>query len=198
MKTENILIIVLTVIVFVGLVWSGYSFYIVKDSKLSEVQNIPENYNKALDSEMSDKCETPEGYTDESWQEHMSHHPDRYRECFTQEEHIAMADYIDIGPDDLARMLEDKNFTLIDVHIPEQSHIPKTDQFIPYNTITQNQDLLPKDKDAPIVLYCRSGSMSREASQTLLEMGYSNVFDLTGGINAWKSMGYEVSDAFLE
>lgn len=29
----------------------------------------------------ADKCKTPEGYTDESWREHMGHHPDMYREC---------------------------------------------------------------------------------------------------------------------
>lgn len=28
-----------------------------------------------------DKCKTQSGYTDEQWKEHMSHHPDFYREC---------------------------------------------------------------------------------------------------------------------
>lgn len=39
------------------------------------------DYNKALQSELQDICATPPGYTDETWREHMSHHPDRYKEC---------------------------------------------------------------------------------------------------------------------
>jgi len=82
MKTENILIIVLTVIAGFGLLWSGYSFYGAKESNnITAIENTQENYNKALESELTDKCATPEGYTDESWAEHMSHHPDRYEEC---------------------------------------------------------------------------------------------------------------------
>ncbi len=41
------------------------------------------NYQKAISSENSnDICQTPAGYTDAEWQEHMSHHPDRYQQCF--------------------------------------------------------------------------------------------------------------------
>ncbi len=39
------------------------------------------SYRKAVSSELDNKCATPPGYTDESWREHMSHHPDRYGEC---------------------------------------------------------------------------------------------------------------------
>lgn len=41
------------------------------------------NYSKAISSELTDKCATPSGYTDQQWKEHMSHHPDRYTECLT-------------------------------------------------------------------------------------------------------------------
>ena len=33
----------------------------------------------------SNLCEVPPGYTNESWYEHMSHHPDRYKECLKNE-----------------------------------------------------------------------------------------------------------------
>ncbi len=40
------------------------------------------NYERALSSESKeDICATPPGYSDESWREHMSHHPDRYAKC---------------------------------------------------------------------------------------------------------------------
>ncbi len=47
-----------------------------------KVQYFGADYLRAIESENpSDKCSTPDGYTRESWREHMSHHPDRYREC---------------------------------------------------------------------------------------------------------------------
>lgn len=87
-------------------------------------------------------------------------------------------------------MLKKDDFVLLDVHIPEQDHIVGTDLFIPYDEIEDNAFQLPKDKDSKIVVYCRSGSMSRAAAYSLVEMGYSNVYDLVGG--------KQVYDIFLE
>jgi rhodanese-related sulfurtransferase len=198
MKTENILTIILAIIVLAGFVWSAYSFYGVKESNIVSIQDTTENYNKAVGSELEDKCKTPEGYTDEGWKEHMSHHPDRYVGCFSEEEQKVLIDYTDISSTDLSNMLENKNFVLIDTHIPEQSHIPGTDNFIPYNEIKNRIAAVAPDKGTNIVLYCRSGSMSEQASKELIDMGYSNVFNLKGGLNGWKSEGYDVIDAPLE
>ena len=95
-----------------------------------------------------------------------------------------LTSYKSITPEKLDEMLKDKDFTLIDVHIPEQSHIEGTDLFIPYNDI-EHDVRLPKDKNAKIVLYCRSGGMSRAAAYTLAEEGYTNVYDVVGGKNAY-------------
>jgi rhodanese-related sulfurtransferase len=100
--------------------------------------------------------------------------------------------YINISPKDLKGYLDsDKDIYLLDVHIPEQEHIVGTDEFIPFNDIAASKTKLPDDKDTEIVVYCRSGSMSKTASKTLIDIGYTNVKNLTGGINAWKSEGYE-------
>ena len=32
---------------------------------------------------IGDKCKPAQGYTEESWREHMSHHPNIYKECLT-------------------------------------------------------------------------------------------------------------------
>jgi rhodanese-related sulfurtransferase len=99
--------------------------------------------------------------------------------------------FVDITVDQLSGLLADKNFTMVNVHIPYEGELPQTDLFIPYNEITDHLDQLPA-KDAPIVLYCRSGSMSTEAGAVLADLGYTNVYELDGGFNAWAAAGHEL------
>jgi rhodanese-related sulfurtransferase len=97
-----------------------------------------------------------------------------------------------ITVEELSAMLENKDFALINVHIPYEGEIPGTNVHIPYNEIEKYADQLPQDRDAKIVLYCRSGSMSAAAGKTLVEMGYTDVTDVQGGMNAWQAAGYEL------
>ena len=93
--------------------------------------------------------------------------------------------YTDIKPAELKQILDAKDFFLVDVHIPEQNHIEQTDLFVPFDEISKQTDRLPQDKDTKIVLYCRSGSMSARAADDLINLGYTNVYNLTGGKNAY-------------
>jgi len=97
--------------------------------------------------------------------------------------------YKNITSQELKAMLIRKDFFLANVHIPYEGEIEKTDAFIPYNEIEKNPDKLPKDKNAKIVLYCRSGSMSKIAAGKLVSLGYVNVYNLTGGMINWEKQG---------
>lgn len=75
-SNEKIILYVLFALAVAILLWIGYNLY--------ETMFFGENYQKALQSQDAlDKCKTPSGYTDESWRQHMSHHPDMYKECLT-------------------------------------------------------------------------------------------------------------------
>ncbi len=108
----------------------------------------------------------------------------------TQENLEKKKAYVDITAQQLNNMLKEKDFAMINVHIPYDGEIPQTDLFIPYNKIEENADRLPQAKNAKIVIYCRSDRMSNIASVNLGEMGYTNVLNLKGGMKAWKASGY--------
>lgn len=105
--------------------------------------------------------------------------------------------YEDISVETLAGMMEERrdSFLLVNTHIPYEGDIPGTDLSIPYNEITAYLDQLPADKDAEIVLYCRSDRMSRIAAEDLAELGYTNLKNLDGGFIAWRDAGYPFETA---
>jgi len=97
--------------------------------------------------------------------------------------------YTLVSVTELKEMLTHKDFFFVNVHIPYDGEIDKTDLFIPYNEIDKNLAKLPA-KDAKIVLYCRSGSMSKQAALVLVSLGYTNVYDVEGGMAAWQAAGF--------
>ena len=70
MERDKIIVAAAVVIAVIAVAFAAYQVFYFGSS-----------YKNAIASEMSDKCATPSGYTDQAWREHMSHHPDRYAEC---------------------------------------------------------------------------------------------------------------------
>jgi phage shock protein E len=97
--------------------------------------------------------------------------------------------WTNISADQLASMMNSKDFTLLNVKTPYIGEIEGTDLYIPYNLLTVRSSQLPADKGAKILVYCRSGAESAVAAQTLLDMGYTNLWNLDGGMVAWQESG---------
>ena len=98
----------------------------------------------------------------------------------------------EIGPDQLAEMLKNKDFLLINTHVPYAGEIEQTDLFIDYQQAAEKISELPADKNAKIVVYCQSDRMSTIAAKVWAQAGYTNLYNLTGGFRAWEDAGYEL------
>ncbi len=100
--------------------------------------------------------------------------------------------YTDVSVKGLTAMLDNKDFELVNVHVPYAGEIGQTDTFVPFDQIEANINAFPTDKDAKIVVYCRSGGMSAVSARELVRLGYTNVYNLDGGMNAWIAAGEEL------
>lgn len=98
-----------------------------------------------------------------------------------------------LSPQEFDQFIQDEQVFVLDVHTPEQVHIPGTDAVIAFDQLAEKTAQLPQDKSTPIAVYCRSGGMSAEAVKTLAEMGYTNVFELEGGLQAYQEAKNQVA-----
>ena len=104
------------------------------------------------------------------------------------------ASYQQISMDEAIAIMEsESNYMILDVRTTEEfadKHIPDAIN-IPNETIgTEEIPELP-DKEQLILVYCRSGNRSKQASDKLANLGYTNIVEF-GGINDWP--GETVSD----
>jgi rhodanese-related sulfurtransferase len=102
--------------------------------------------------------------------------------------------YTNVTPQQLAEMLKKKDFFFVNVHIPYEGEIEPTDAQIPYDQTAQQLSQYPADKSAKIVLYCRSGRMSSIAAKELVKAGFTNVWNLDGGMAAWEQQGLPLKE----
>ena len=103
---------------------------------------------------------------------------------------VAGGTYTRIAAAQLSQMLQQKGFFFVNTHIPYEGEIAQTDAFIPYDQTAQQLSQYPADKNARIVVYCRSGRMSAIAAEALVKAGYTDVWDLEGGMIVWEQAGY--------
>ena len=95
--------------------------------------------------------------------------------------------YRQVNMDEAITMMEEgSGYIILDVRTPEefaQKHIPGA---INVANETIGTDEIPElpDKDQLILVYCRSGNRSKQASEKLVALGYTNIVEF-GGINDW-------------
>ena len=99
----------------------------------------------------------------------------------------AQAAYQQINMDEAITMMEEESgYIILDVRTPEEyaeKHIPNAIN-VPNESIGTVEVLELPDKDQLILVYCRSGNRSKQASEKLVELGYTQIVEF-GGINDW-------------
>ncbi len=84
-------------------------------------------------------------------------------------------------------MMDNEDVYIIDVREPseyEEGHI-KNSILVPLGTLETEITKVVPDLNSTILVYCRSGNRSNQAGNKLVDMGYTNVYDI-GGINTWE------------
>lgn len=88
----------------------------------------------------------------------------------------------------LQNKLENEEITLLDVRESseyEGGHIEGAVN-APLSSLDANQ--LPYPKDEPVYVICRSGNRSAQAASQLQDAGYTEIYDVSGGMMAWESI----------
>ncbi len=90
---------------------------------------------------------------------------------------------------DFARRMESSPAAVvISADGPGGGRLARTDLVIPNDRIVRDERL-PADRSTPILLYCKTGRMSRKAAAALVRAGYTDVNYLKGGLDAWRAAG---------
>jgi rhodanese-related sulfurtransferase len=100
------------------------------------------------------------------------------------------------GAIDKAPSLREKGFILVDVRSVEEHDtgaIPGTDANIEFREMARRHKEIGAGPDDHIVVYCQSGKRSNIAADTLTELGYRNVYNIRGSVNAWMQAGFPLA-----
>ncbi|WP_308252316.1 rhodanese-like domain-containing protein [Pseudonocardia sp. KRD291] len=102
-------------------------------------------------------------------------------------------------PQTASRLLEPAAFaaavaeptrTTINVHVPFEGAIEGTDIDVPFDRIATDAARLPTNRTTSLAIYCKSGRMSAIAATELARLGYRDVVELRGGMDAWRQQGF--------
>ena len=104
----------------------------------------------------------------------------------TSEDTTDKAAYHKISVEEAYEMMASQEVVVVDVRTREEhesGHIENA-VLVPNESIGSEMPEALPDKEATLLIYCRSGRRSKEAAQKLLSLGYQNVYDF-GGVIDW-------------
>ncbi len=100
--------------------------------------------------------------------------------------------YKEITVDEANEMISKGGYQILDVRTQEEyaeGHIAGS-VLIPVSELEKRLEEL--EKDLPVIVYCRSGNRSTQASVILKNEGFKEIYNVLGGITDWSAKGYPV------
>jgi len=101
-----------------------------------------------------------------------------------------------ISPEEFKKKLDSGEYVLVDIRTPEEfkeGHIPGATLNLDFYAPDFKDKVSKLDKNKKYLYYCRSGHRSGEASELAKEFGFTEAYELDGGINAWKEAGHKTN-----
>lgn len=102
---------------------------------------------------------------------------------------------LNIKPEEVQAYIESRKPVLIDIRRPEEyaaGHLAAVNMQLDYYAPDFKDQLAKLDKNATYLIYCRSGHRSGLALAIMQELGFTDIHDIAGGINAWTAAGLPV------
>lgn len=99
-----------------------------------------------------------------------------------------------ISPKEMEAMIEEKPGIILDVRTPQETAqgVIKDAVFLDFNGDNFSDKLTELEKGKPIYVYCASGRRSSITAKMLIKAGYTEVYNLDGGIQGWKASSLPV------
>ena len=100
-----------------------------------------------------------------------------------------------VSVDEFNKIIQDKNVTLVDVRTPKEyaeGHL-KGAVNVDFKSRTFPDYINVIDKNKPVAVYCHTANRSGKAALIMQSLGFKKIYDLDGGIKAWKAANMPVT-----
>lgn len=101
---------------------------------------------------------------------------------------------VEIIDADKLKELKAEGVVVVDIRTPQeynQGHIPGV-KHIDYRGANFIEEMQKLDVNAPVVIHCASGGRSGNATKQLQEVGFTKIYDYSGGFNDWRKRGEKI------
>lgn len=108
--------------------------------------------------------------------------------------------YANVTPEEAYALIQshqgNPNFIILDVRSAEEFAAGHIENALSLCVLCSDPafraGIVDYDRSSPILVYCRTGRRSATASSILVQEGFTNVYNMTGGITAWQAAGLPV------
>lgn len=97
-------------------------------------------------------------------------------------------EYVDLSPAEMAEKMKDEPGTVLDVRTPQETAegVIENAVIIDFYKDDFAQRMRELNKEKPVYVYCAKGGRSSDAAEMMKDAGFLKVYNLDGGMSAWK------------